>query len=165
MACNGDTFTFTCQSEQIESPAVVSVSNIPINTTKKTTQVLLSTATVEVLDCNNKWNEIRCLFNNGSQSNFIFQKLLNKLQLSKQLTNLPVLSINDTLTEVKSQVKLKIRSKNGRYYQKDLNTLLVENISGSIPATLLDVADFVPPNDIILADPEFHKLSPVHLLL
>lgn len=57
-------------------------------------QVLLATASVCIL--NNCGEPVKCkvLLDNGSQSNFVTDKLCNKLKLSKREINIPVSDFN-----------------------------------------------------------------------
>ena len=131
----------------------------------KCRQVLLSTALVNVQDSKGSWRTCRALLDNGSQSNFISEKLCKNLNLKVKDINLPIISISDTTTMAIHQVKINITSHDFEGYQDTLECVVLPSISGSIPNAQIDTSCINIPYHITLADPDFDIPAPVDILL
>lgn len=103
------------------------------------------------------------LLNNGSQSNFIIERLCNLLNLEKKEVNVPVSGFNQNLTYVKYSIVTTIKSKNGSF-AADLPFLVVPRIIETLPSQTINCQDLNIPRNITLADPEFGKPSEVDLI-
>ncbi|XP_072395333.1 uncharacterized protein [Diabrotica undecimpunctata] len=74
-------------------------------------QVLLSTAIIHMVDNIGNMHKCRALLDSGSQSNFITRSLAEKLQLTGQKINIPVVGIGQGITNIKRSVKATIHSR------------------------------------------------------
>ena len=126
--------------------------------------VLLSTAQVYALSKHNKHIECRALLDNGSQSNFITREFVKKLNLSSSKINFNVVGINSDSLKIAFKTKTKIKSMHSDY-EKVIEFLIIDQISGNIPQRSIDIAKYKTPNHINLADPYFHKSQKIDLLL
>lgn len=129
-----------------------------------TTQVILSTATVNILDKDGNYHKCKLLLDSGSQSNFITEDLANILGLSKSNVDIPVIGFNETLTNIKQSVRTSIKSNDGRF-TVTLSFLIVPKITGRIPVSFIKRDDLNIPTNIRLADPHFYVPGEINLLI
>lgn len=127
-------------------------------------QVLLSTAIVK-LQVNNKWHEVKCLLDCGSQSSFISASLKSKLCIkSNAINSISVTGINNMSFSALECCNLTVQSCTSSYY-KTVNLFVIPQITSNIPSSKVDVLTLDIPNNITLADPTFYNPSTVDMLL
>lgn len=126
-------------------------------------QVLLSTAIVYCNDPTGNLHEVRCLLDNGSQSNFITEKMCKQLGLQLIKVDYAVKGVGKVLSTIKNKVQVKISSAVNKY-TADISCLVIANITDDLPlmSFCIDYADI--PN-VKLADPCFNKKSSIDILL
>lgn len=134
------------------------------NTVNSRSQVLLSTAVVNVLDRFGQPHSCRVLLDNGSQSNFMSQRLCNLLQLSKEKIRLSVTGINQITENIPYRVVTTIQSTITQFERK-LSCLILTNITSNIPSLSFDPTILNIPKNISLADPHFNQSGPIDLLI
>ncbi|ENN74457.1 hypothetical protein YQE_08949, partial [Dendroctonus ponderosae] len=110
-----------------------------------TNQVLLSTAIVKVCDYSNKLHTCRVLLDNGSQSNFISERLCNLLKLPSEKLSFCVSGIDQKALQINERVQVHIYSSNSKY-QTRLSCLSI-------------------PDHIVLGEPDFNCSGPIDLLI
>lgn len=91
------------------------------------------------------------------------EEFASTLQLSKNTCNLPVGAHNELSTIVTRWVTADIYSINNKFH-KALDFLIIPTIA-TIPDQLIKRQNIHLPSNLKLADPEFHKPAPVHILL
>lgn len=126
--------------------------------------VLLSTAKVIILDTNKKGHMCKALLGSGSQSNLISRSLANKLNLKLENFSLPLVGVNQQVTNITHKVKATIKS----YYSTytiDLVFLVLPTITEKVPSISFDNKSINCPSHIKLADPDFNISGNVDLLL
>lgn len=149
--------------KQVESKQQqnVLVSNAVI---ERENHVFLPTATVMVFDTHGNAHQARALLDSGSQSNFITRELKEKLNLSCSRLNMEIYGINNKMTNIKEQVAIKIKSRfNG--FTTNMNCLILEKITDSIPQICISKQSFNLPENINLADDHFNTTAPIDLLI
>lgn len=82
----------------------------------------LSTAIVKVLSHNNKWLICRVLVDAGSQTNFITRTLVEKLRLTIHNVNVPVVRVDQVVSQIWDKVKIQFCSRLYEY-QKSVRML------------------------------------------
>ena len=115
----------------------------------------------------NKQKELyRCctLLDTCASKNFISEGLAKKLQLSKKRCHIPIGAINNTSTVAKYCITATIRSQSGNYV-RSLPFIIIPTISDFIPEELINRRNLKIQRNIKLADPTFHRPSPVDMLL
>ncbi|XP_071580899.1 uncharacterized protein [Temnothorax nylanderi] len=127
-------------------------------------QVLLATASVHML--NDRGEPVKCtvLLDNGSQSNFVTEKLCNTLNLAKREVSIPVSGFNQSLTHIKHSITTTLQSRDGRF-ATELSFLVVPRITETLPAQTINRCDLNLPRNITLADPEFCTPSEIDALI
>ncbi|KAI5631472.1 putative peptidase (DUF1758) domain-containing protein [Phthorimaea operculella] len=126
-------------------------------------QVLLATAMVNIRDSKNKLHEVRAVLDNGSQSSFMSESLLNKLALKPEEVCVSISGINNTASKSNKRCKSIIQSTLNDY-QVEVEFLVLPHIA-STGNPVVDVRSLDVPPHIKLADPKFYNTSSVDLLL
>ncbi|XP_024874745.1 uncharacterized protein LOC112456446 [Temnothorax curvispinosus] len=127
-------------------------------------QVLLSTAVVRIRDRRGQFIEGRALLDNGSQSNFISEKFMNKLGLRGNKTQIHINGINQQISRALKIVDLSATSRFD-LFNTDLKCVVIPCITRGLPAVKIDAGGLEIPNNIRLADPKFHIPGEVDLLI
>lgn len=95
-------------------------------------QVLLSTALIDIKDKDGNTFQARVLLDNVSQSHFITQKFANLLNLPRKNVEIPVEGLNQLETRIKQTVQAEILSKK-RNYKERVEFLIIPSICDQIP--------------------------------
>ncbi|XP_072398266.1 uncharacterized protein [Diabrotica undecimpunctata] len=125
---------------------------------------LLSTVKIKVFDISGNEYEARALLDNGSESNFISQRLLNLLRLPTTKTHFSISGINQTNYIVSYRTSVKFKSKTLNFSQV-ISCLVLPEIAGNLPSITFDKKTLNIPSNITLADPDFNISSPIDLLI
>ncbi|XP_015432787.1 PREDICTED: uncharacterized protein LOC107188906, partial [Dufourea novaeangliae] len=127
-------------------------------------EVLLGTAQVKILDNLNEEHCCRVLLDGGSQAHFISERLVDRLKIKKQEINLTFSGLSKLITRARYYVKSVIKSRDNTF-ATELRFIVLPTITGLLPARQIDRRALSIPNNINLADPEFHMPSEIDLLL
>lgn len=161
------------QSPQVDTPQLpdvqinhCSINNINSHCSQQQREsfVLLSTAQVYIYGSNDQPVQCRALLDNGSQSNFATSDLIQRLGISTSKIDLPVSGIGQTVSIIKKQANIKIKSMHNEYKTK-LPCLVVDKITDIMPQRKFSTERFEIPEAIKLADPNFNHPSQVDLLI
>ena len=125
--------------------------------------MLLSTAVVDMYDNAGNSHTFRVLLDNGSQSNYMTEKISSLFNVPKYPVDIDVSGLNSAFIEVKHSVVASIKSRFNNY-KKTLNFLLVKQVTKKLPAKPLDRTLFQILCNIYLADPDFYKCREVDAL-
>ncbi|XP_072379310.1 uncharacterized protein [Diabrotica undecimpunctata] len=126
--------------------------------------VLLATALVQVIDKFNKPHTVRALLDSGSQSSFISLNLCDILNLETENINMAVVGLNSSKSHIRKKCEISVESLHSAYSVK-LSCLIINEITGIQPTTVVNINRLNIPKNIILADPEFYKPGPIDLLI
>lgn len=99
------------------------------------TQVLLSTALINAKNCQGVAQTCRALLDSDSQSNFTTEDLVRCLDL----TNIPVIGINQSWNRTQEMVKINIISKH-HAFNVTVDCLVLKQINDRLPNFPLDRA-------------------------
>lgn len=134
------------------------------NTFLEHTQVVLSTAVVQIEDKFGRFVKCRALLDSGSQINFISKPLAVKLGLNLSKTNVSVTGVGQRVTDILYRVHSCIKSAYNDY-KADLFFLVMDNITSHIPVKSFSIENLDIPSGIKLADPDFNKSANIDLLI
>lgn len=153
-------------SELGSAPQPELVTQTLANFTCTPTEVLLSTALVEVRDIRGHYQTIRAIIDTGSQTSLITQKCSNRLGLPKnkvysEIQGIGEMGINSQL----GCVSLSVRPINGNNLDLVVNAIILPRICSDLPNATLAKENWNYIRNLKLADPEFHKPGPIDLLL
>ncbi|CAG9133368.1 unnamed protein product [Plutella xylostella] len=127
-------------------------------------RVLLSTVLVDVAGDNNEYHTARALLDNGSEHNFISEKLSKRLNTKLIQSTLNVTGVGNKHTNTNHLCDITMRSK-VQDYSTPLRCIVLSSITSHLPSTRVDVQNIRIPENIRLADPSFHVPSEVELLI
>nr|CAI5831674.1 unnamed protein product [Callosobruchus analis] len=137
---------------------------INLHCSSKTTQVLLATVQLDVLNNNGVPVRARAILDSDSQTSFMTKGLANKLNLPFIETSTPVASINSTLNKINTKVSTDIQSLQENYCKNE-TFLIIDNITERLPQITFDISKLDIPANIRLADNDCHLTNPVDILL
>ncbi|XP_072392236.1 uncharacterized protein [Diabrotica undecimpunctata] len=126
--------------------------------------ILLSTAVVNVFDKFGNLHKCRVLLDNGSQSNFVSEKLCNILQLSKKKINTSISGVNQLTHNINFRITLTFKSHINNFSRK-ISCLVLPKITGNLPYRHINRSQLNIPTNLLLADQNFEKPGPVDLLI
>nr|CAI5838887.1 unnamed protein product [Callosobruchus analis] len=127
-------------------------------------QILLSTALVQVRNADNQYIIGRALLDSGSQSNFISERLCKRLKLVTSKINHSIKGVGQTLTNLSNKVDIHIQS-NVNHFSIDLSCLVIPRITDKLPIISFEASNLNIPSELKLADPQFNISADVDLLL
>ncbi|XP_055633313.1 uncharacterized protein LOC129773693 [Toxorhynchites rutilus septentrionalis] len=137
---------------------------VSCNCHRATTTVMLMTAMVRVRDNCGYTTPCRVLLDSGSQVNFISKSLIDRLSVTRRPVYKPIAGIGGTKTYAKETVMVEVESMHSDY-STNFECLVVPNITGSIPATHIQVSSWPIDNSIPIADPNFNNPAPIDMLI
>lgn len=128
-------------------------------------QVILPSALINVVDSEGNTIQCRALLDSASQSNFVTNKLAQKLKLNTTSTNTIVSGIgNLTSSKLNFKTDILIRSRINRF-TATLEAILIDKITGLQPNRKFDIQNIKVPNNLSLADPYFNVPNEIDLLI
>lgn len=127
-------------------------------------EVLLSTALIQVVDCNGRVHDCRALLDTGSQPNLITDEFVERVGLSKNSVEVVLAGIGNKPSHIRDRCSLMIQS-NRTGFRKNVSCLVVPKICGLVPSQNIPVKNLVIPHHIQLADPGFSTPGQIDLLL
>ncbi|XP_018311205.1 uncharacterized protein [Mycetomoellerius zeteki] len=127
-------------------------------------RVLLSTAIINAKDCQGKQQTCRALLDSGSQSNFVTEELVLRLGLQTRSIDISIVGVNNSCSKIKKITQVQLSS---RYYafKITIECLVLNRITESLPSFTIDKDAFKIPQNLPLADPEFHRSTYIDILL
>ncbi|XP_011684756.1 PREDICTED: uncharacterized protein LOC105448094 [Wasmannia auropunctata] len=131
---------------------------------KASSRVILATAQVYIRDRQGKRQTCRVLLNPGSQSHFITEDLVRRLQLPYKAESAVINGIARNTTKIEHSTEIKIESQNTAF-KTELNCLVVPIITGRLPQLMIDKKLLSVPDKHRLADSEFDRPGPVDILI
>ncbi|XP_062537704.1 uncharacterized protein LOC134206037 [Armigeres subalbatus] len=100
----------------------------------------------------------------GSESNFISERLSQRLNVTRRRVDVSVLGIGQATTKVKQRITAEIRSRLSDYSRK-MSFLVLPKVTANIPTTTINTSGWTLPKGIELADPSFGVSGSVDLVL
>ncbi|XP_044591939.1 uncharacterized protein LOC123270068 [Cotesia glomerata] len=146
---------------QVSSHFAANCTNMQAQTSS---QALLATALVDIVNHQGKSRTCRIFLDAGSQAHFITEEIASFLNLIKKPANIYVTGIDNTSTNVKFSTQAILRSRASKY-EKSAGFLIVPQISHAMPTIVINHIELGIPKNIKLADPEFFKPSKVDALI
>ena len=131
---------------------------------KHNSQVLLSTAVVQVFDSQGQSHKSRVLLYKGSQSNFITEILAKILKIKRNKNSIPINGINYTAVSTSQNVDVCIKSCVSDF-QANITCSILPQITGNIAATYIDNSSWNIPSELRSADPKFNRPGPIDMLI
>lgn len=143
-------------------PVQANATCLSINS--KQSEVLLSTAIVEIVDTTGKFHPCRVLLDSCSQSHFLTEEFCRRIGLDTQNISIPLSGMNNMNSTISKRTNAKIKSRCSNY-SNSLSFLVVKTISQHLPSEYIDRHDLNIPNGIRLADPTFNQPAQIDGLI
>ncbi|XP_028157810.1 uncharacterized protein LOC114350993 isoform X2 [Ostrinia furnacalis] len=139
-----------------------SVSSSLFTRSQSKPTVLLATAIVQVKDAHGDLQSFRALFDTGSQSNFITESAVKRLQLVPTQTSVSVSGLGDACAPINGDVTCCVGTNNKIVYT--LNMHVISKICSDQPIAQLNTSRWSHIKSITLADPSFDIPGPIDIL-
>ena len=140
---------------------VVSTSQV---TQRSNTRVLLSTAEVVLLDSRGSPHFCRALLDSGSQSNFITEKLAQTLGLKRTRIHSKISGIAQVSTRAAQVIHCRLKSRYTNYSTTE-DFVILPKITHQLPSEPIDLSKLNIPDNLTMADPNFHEPGDIDLLI
>ncbi|XP_062556931.1 uncharacterized protein LOC134221760 [Armigeres subalbatus] len=163
------TLTPTPQAANVPAPPqvanLVATDSLVAGTVHQcSSKVLLATAVVIVQDNEGNTIPARALLDSGSESNFITERLSQRLNVCRSKVDISVLVIGQAATRAKQRIVVTIRSRLSEF-SCQMGFLVLPKVTANLPTTSINIASWAIPEGIELADPSFCVSSGVDLVL
>nr|XP_029722598.1 uncharacterized protein LOC115263500 [Aedes albopictus] len=128
------------------------------------TQILLATAVVLIADRQGDYIPCRAMLDSGSQTSFISSNLVRTLRLQSNGKRLAIRGIGGTSCKTTMSVQGTVMSR-FTDFTVQLEFVVIDEITGIIPARKYNPSDLDLPTGIAVADPSFYKPARIDVLL
>lgn len=129
-----------------------------------TSESMLSTAIIDVLDSQGNKLSARVLLDPGSQASFITENLFNKLNVTSKSVNISVVGISRSTSSATRVAKINFQSRFMKF-NSSLNCIITKVITNKIPSVSLNPRIIRIPKGLVLADPKFYASSEIDILI
>ncbi|XP_011699835.1 PREDICTED: uncharacterized protein LOC105457083 [Wasmannia auropunctata] len=126
--------------------------------------VMLSTALVFAYDCKGARKPCRVLLDSGSQANFISKRFSDLLNLKTRSLDISISGINKTATKSHQAAEVRLQSRTTPY-SFSVDCIVTDHVTDKLPAFTLRRSAFEIPQNLKLADPQFHVASEIDMLI
>jgi hypothetical protein len=152
------------ETEQSSIANAMSFTSVYTERAKNNKQVLLATAIIQILGKDGIWYTCRALLHSGSQSNFITEETMKKLNLPRKRVNLPITGVAESKHNAEYKLSIIIRSRVNSF-QLIRQALVLSKITGCLPTNTCNALKSVVPENITLADPHFFQRGKIDILI
>ena len=157
-------FEVSNNNEPQNPPEVLDTLNTNHVTEKSNSSVFLATALVLIKSNDGHYEICRALIDSGSQSNFISDSLVRKLNVKQSKTHINICGINNTKSKTSFSVSCSLKSPQNNYNGL-IDCLVVNKVTGILPSNHVDTSNWSFLNSFKLADPKFNVPDKVDILL
>ncbi|KAF2892570.1 hypothetical protein ILUMI_13602 [Ignelater luminosus] len=144
---NEDTADVTVQGTPLESMQSVALSAHTSYNGKPNSQVLLSTAIVNVIDNRRNVHKCRVILDSASESNIITREMCDLLGLEKSRIELGIVGINQEIIKATYRANVEIHSRFNSY-TTTISCIVLPKISDNIPEIEIDRSNLSIPTNI-----------------
>ncbi|XP_055634173.1 uncharacterized protein LOC129774458 [Toxorhynchites rutilus septentrionalis] len=127
-------------------------------------QVLLATAVVILVDDSGQRFPARALLDSGSESNFVSERLSQRMNVNRERVDISVLGIGQAATQVKHRIRAMVQSRVSEYC-RDMDFLVLSKVTVNLPTLTVNTKGWSIPKGIELADPAFFQSKGVDIVL
>ncbi|XP_052750376.1 uncharacterized protein LOC128200575 [Galleria mellonella] len=155
----------TERNESVQSPSTsCHTANTKPETNNK--QVILPTAQIKVKAKNGSTYVLKALVDQGSQASFITEAAVQLLNLDRTPVIGKITGISNSQgVTTKSMVTLTIHCKNPSLSRIEVNAYVLRKLTSILPPREFPQGTWPSSMQLDLADPDFHKPSPIDVLL
>ena len=141
--------------------------SLAINSNRESDFIFLGTVIINMIGHQGKLIEARGILDNGSQVNFITERLANELGLRSKLSKVNVSGIGaKSGLKTTKMLRIEITSLCGGY-RKNIDFIVIPKISSYSPNENIDLSAILKKKriNIPLVDPNFNESKPIDVLL
>lgn len=131
----------------------------------KSYMVLLGTAIVNVIDSFGHSHACRVLIDSGAQSNFITLNCLERLGLSRQKCPFNIMGLGGNSVKNYGLTSFTITPRHCDTPTLKIDAIILQKITSDLPTVEISEEISLQYKNLCLADPYFHKKSPVDIIL
>ena len=150
--------------EQDAAPAKVTTALVSFQG-QTPSQVVLGTAVIEILDSQCNYRSCRAFLDSCSQCCSMTEKLATSLGVKKRSIEIQLKGAQNLQSHVKYATSTKIKSRYDNDFELNVNFLIFKEIADAMPVIPINRNAIKIPDEIFLADPEFHKQSNIDVLI
>jgi hypothetical protein len=99
----------------------------------------------------------------AARNQAILLDLAQRLQLKHRRNETPITGINNTCSAATHSMDIKFGSKNNKH--SNVTYIILPNLMGNMPSSVIDITTLKLPKDIILADDEFNILGRIDMMI
>ena len=151
-------------NEQEAAPAKVATALVSFQG-QAPSQVVLGTAVIEILDSQGNYRSCRAFLDSCSQCCSMTDKLATSLGLKKRSIEIQLKGAQNLQSHVKYTTSTKIKSRYDNDFELGVNFLVFKEIADAMPVIPINRSAIKIPDEIFLADSEFHKQSNIDVLI
>lgn len=126
--------------------------------------VLLSTALVEVKDSYNNYQTARALLDSGSERCIITRSLCDKLGTQMIQSAHEIRGVGNSISQSTQMCDIEVKSRTNPFIMR-IKCIVLPNITSTLPAIPKQHAQFGIPENLQLADPDFHESQNIDILI
>lgn len=130
---------------RLSNPTLLMRQALNHHVTQDKYQVILSTAIVEVFDQHGNPHTCRVLLDSGLQSNFVTEKLAQKLDIVRKQVNLSITGINKSQTHSCHVINIRIRSIHTSFSQR-VECYVLNSITENLSQIHINTSNFQIPH-------------------
>lgn len=174
--CGGRHHTLICSRNEPTDPQAKMPSQQPSSSEsgmitatsygigRKMGMIWLSTAIVFIRGNDGQEFPARALLDQGSQINFVSERLVQQLQLQKRRLEKSLHGIGSIHLTADSVVTTRIRSRI-KPFTAHLDFMVLPKVINNFPLRYVDVSEWKIPEELVLADPAFSEPDSIDLLI
>lgn len=149
-----------------ESPGPGSTPSISSNVAMgvQSSHVFLLTVVLEVKDKWGRKHSARAILDSGSQANLMTEHLCQLLKLTRNNKKVEISGIGRSRRQIAHEVSTVINSRI-RDFSMPMDFLVMGQVTDDQPSTTIPLANWNPPPEMQLADPEFFRSGPIDIVL
>lgn len=119
---------------------------------------------VKIKDNKGGFHPVREVLDNGSQSNFISEELVQRLKLKRRKTAITLQAFGELTSQADTSVSIEIHSTANNYHF-NMECIILLKISGNILVSYIDHKDWNLPEKLTIADPDIHIPQSTDIIL
>lgn len=127
--------------------------------------ILLATAIVNILDVHGEVHSLRALIDQGSEANFVTESAMNALQLPRSKIQAVISGIGASNSHAKHMTSFTLQSRHDNTFEITVEALVMGRITNMLPSSSFKAQRWHHIVDLSLADPSYHRSGRIDLVL
>lgn len=128
-------------------------------------QTLLATAVITIYSNNGEAILFRALLDSGSQGSFIRKSAIELLQMLPRPSQATITPIGGDTKKAPLKVSVKILPRFSSTFELEVECYVLNKVTRTLPDENLHIHTWKHLKELTLADPQFHRVGPIDILL